>query len=135
MTSNVTDNEHANILTDNDVNETEISGANEAETSIVNDETNLVEKNEQVKYQKTERRSSFILNIIPGRRSSATIQFVKVHRRREATIEEEDQTIEEDSEVVIQDGKEAEKSWIKRKLALLKKGIVDGLKNIKFFVK
>lgn len=113
------------------------------ETETLNneeDEENLIESANK------RRKSSYVLTVIPGRRSSATVQFVKVPRKREERKLSEEEEEEEDNNDIINDEtviisdneivqSKGKANWIKRKLASLKKGILIALKNIKCFAK
>jgi MFS family permease len=125
-------NEHETCTT---INESDNTVTKQEEDTLSND-TLVDEKKETIGPMPT-RKSSFVLSIIPGRRSSASMQFIKVPRNkmgdnRTLEIIEEQQSQQTEENLMIQFKNE---KWIIRKVTSIKKGIIKGLTNLKAFMK
>lgn len=88
----------------------------------------------------TKRKSSYVLSIIPGRRTSASLQYIKIPRSLRPYIHHSsDSTLREEEEREGEEGEGIEvierHSWIKEKLIGFKKGIIKGFKDLKMFAK
>ena len=115
-------------------------------------------KDEEEKELPVERKTSFVLSLIQGRRNTATLQYVKLPRRRymlserknnrrkwkqersSNELEEQEETSsnqdlilsDEDDDVKI---KSFSKSWFYRKKRNFKSSVLKSLKNLKMLLK
>ena len=122
---------------------------NHEDTSV----TNITETNGRngIEYKNTfKRKVSYVLSIIPGRRNSASLQFVKLPVARhsltnnEAISEEDQEEIEmegtreghiEDSLIVKERSPLSRKEKARNRMMSFKNGLTIALKDLKMFMK
>ena len=99
--------------------------------------------------QSSKRRDSFILSIIPRRRNSASLQFIKMHRplRRQQTnreMDEEEAVSSDQMELLVEEDREEDERalgalcslpGLKNRLIMFKKSMLKSLKMLKEFFK
>ena len=102
----------------------------------------------EVETKSKKRKESFVLRIIPGRRNSASLQFVKLPRSRlprrrqqqsSEHLEEEEIGSSDEVELLQEEGESEErqdaKSRLKGRLVQFKQSIIESLKTLKYFIK
>lgn len=135
-------------LTNGQKDEEEIE--EKVETEEVNEpgsEQETVDKEIKGSNQKMRRSSSYVLSIIPGRRSSISLQFVKTSRMsREVSSaieeEEEEEMSREEREpgdeeelIVVENTRRTKRNWIVNKVISLRRGLRSSLKDLKMYIK
>ena len=128
---------------------------NAAEGQVQDTTENNEESLNTAATRRAERKPSFVLSVIQGRRNTATLQYVKLPRsvllgkrkrreRMEAQIEEEEEECEgerggDKEQLLSEDHKTkariCSKTWWSRKGRTVKASALLSLRNIKFFFK
>ena len=119
------------------------SGNDDAIRRHDDDDSSVLDEGPYVRTKSSKRKESFVLSIIPGRRDSVSLQFVKLprfvlsRRQHQSNRQLEEREIDSSDEVELfeEDGKREERRDRKPCIVQLKQSVIKSLKTLKeYFV-